>query len=106
MRLLTWLVRAFLFFTLFAFALNNLHDVTVHWFFGHQWHGPLVIVALVAFGSGAAFGIVAMVPAWWRSRRARAQAQAPASQSHQASTTQGHGDALPEAPPPVIRDGL
>jgi uncharacterized integral membrane protein len=102
MRLLTWLVRAFLFFTLFAFALNNLHDVTVHWFFGHQWRGPMVIVALVAFGFGAAFGIVAMVPAWWRHRRARAREQAPVGAPPASSDT----PALPEAPPPVIRDGL
>lgn len=102
MRLLTWLVRAFLFFTLFAFALNNLHDVTVHWFFGHQWRGPLVIVALVAFGLGAAFGIVAMVPAWWRQRRAHARAQAPAN----LSVSAGEPSSPPDAPPPVIRDGL
>lgn len=69
MPLLTWLLRLFLFFTLFAFALNNSQDVVVHWFFGFQWRTPLVIVVLLAFALGAAFGIVAMVPAWWRQRR-------------------------------------
>ncbi|HNT39389.1 MAG TPA: lipopolysaccharide assembly protein LapA domain-containing protein [Rubrivivax sp.] len=69
MRILVWLFRAFLFFTLFAFALNNLHPVTVHWFFGVQWAAPLVIVVLVAFGSGCALGVLAMVPAWWKHRR-------------------------------------
>jgi uncharacterized integral membrane protein len=98
MRLLTWLVRAFLFFTLFAFALNNLQDVTVHWFFGHQWQSPLVIVVLAAFGLGAAFGIVAMVPAWWRSRsQARKQAALVAAAPAEPAT--------PTAPV-VIRDGL
>lgn len=79
MRILVWLFRAFLFFTLFAFALNNLHSATVHWFFGVQWQAPLVIVVLVAFGLGCALGVLAMVPAWWKHRRqARLAVPAPA----------------------------
>ena len=70
MRTLVWLLRALLFFTLFAFALNNSHDATVRWFFGHEWRAPQVIIVLLAFGLGAAFGVLAMVPAWWRHRRA------------------------------------
>jgi putative membrane protein len=82
MRILVWLFRAFLFFTLFAFALNNLHSATVHWFFGVQWQAPLVIVVLVAFGLGCALGVLAMVPAWWKHRRqARLAAPAPAPAS-------------------------
>ncbi len=73
MRLLTWLLRAFIFFTLFAFALNNQQAVTVRWFFGFDWHAPLVIVVLLAFGMGCALGVLAMVPAWLRQRRAREQ---------------------------------
>ena len=30
----------------------------------------MVIVVLVAFAGGASFGVLAMVPAWWRHRRA------------------------------------
>jgi uncharacterized integral membrane protein len=71
MRLFTWLLRAFVFFTLFAFALNNQQAVTVRWFFGLDWQAPLVIVVLLAFGMGCAVGVLAMVPAWWRQRRAR-----------------------------------
>lgn len=78
MRILVWLFRAFLFFTLFAFALNNLHSATVHWFFGVQWQAPLVIVVLVAFGLGCALGVLAMVPAWWKHRR-QARLAAPAA---------------------------
>lgn len=70
MRFLVWLFRAFLLFTLFAFALNNLQAVTVRWFFGVQWHTPLVIVVLAAFSGGCAIGVLAMVPSWWRYRRA------------------------------------
>ncbi len=69
MRILVWLLRAFLFFTLFAFALNNSHEVVVRWFFGHEWRAPLVIIVLLAFGFGCALGVLAMVPAWWKHRR-------------------------------------
>ena len=69
MRLIAWLFRAFVFFTLFAFALNNQQSVTVHWFFGVEWHAALVIVVLAAFAAGSAIGVLAMVPSWWRHRR-------------------------------------
>ncbi len=80
MRILTWLIRAFIFFALFAFALNNQHDTVVHWFFGAQWRAPLVIVVLAAFGAGLALGVLAMVPRWWRHRRLnQRQARTPAA---------------------------
>ena len=69
MRVIVWLLRAFIFFTLFAFALNNQQTASVHWFFGVQWHAPMVIVVLVAFAAGSALGVLAMVPSWWRHRR-------------------------------------
>ncbi len=72
--LLQWVVKAAIFFTLFAFALNNQHDVTVHFFFGTQWRTPLVLLVLVAFAAGLASGVLAMVPRWWRQRHAARQA--------------------------------
>lgn len=69
MRFIVWLLRAFLFFALFAFALNNSQEVQVRWFFGHEWRSPLVIVVLAAFGLGCSLGVLAMVPAWWKHRR-------------------------------------
>jgi uncharacterized integral membrane protein len=76
MRLFVWLFRAFIFFTLFAFALNNQQSATVRWFFGVEWHTPMVIVVLTAFAAGCAIGVLAMVPAWWKHRRI-ARRQAP-----------------------------
>jgi uncharacterized integral membrane protein len=79
MRTFVWFVRAAVFFTLFAFALNNQHDASVHWFFGQEWHAPMVFVVLVAFALGCGFGVFAMVPSWWRHRRmARKLAPPPA----------------------------
>ena len=79
MKHLAWLFRTLLkaaiFFTLFAFTLNNQGDVTVHFFFGRQWTGPLILVVLGAFCIGVMLGIVAMVPRWWRHRRDAAKAR-------------------------------
>ena len=49
MRTLNWLWRGFLFFVLFAFALNNRHEVDLHWFWGYHWQAPMVMVVLVVF---------------------------------------------------------
>jgi lipopolysaccharide assembly protein A len=101
MRLPIWLFRAFIFFTLFAFALNNQQPATVHWFFGAQWQAPLVIVVLVAFAGGCAIGVLAMVPSWWRHRRA-AKRQAPPTTGAITSIA-APAETVPEHPP---RDGL
>lgn len=69
MRLLSRLFWAFIFFTLFAFALNNQQLATVRFFFGLEWQGQMVFVVLVAFGLGCALGVLAMAPHWWRERR-------------------------------------
>ena len=66
MRLISWLLRAFIFFTLFAFALNNQQTASVHWFFGVQWQAPMVIIVLVAFAAGCAVGVMALLPRLWR----------------------------------------
>jgi uncharacterized integral membrane protein len=69
MKYLTWLLKAAIFFTLFAFALNNQQDATVHFFFGTQWSAPMVLIVLAAFAAGLAIGALFMVPRWWRHRR-------------------------------------
>ena len=66
MRLFSWLLRAFIFFALFAFALNNQQPAVVRWFFGVQWQAPMVIVVLAAFAAGCAVGVLAMFPSLWQ----------------------------------------
>lgn len=70
MKYFLWLLKAAIFFTLFAFALNNQQDATVHFFFGTQWRAPLVLVVLGAFTLGVAVGVLGMVPRWWQHRSA------------------------------------
>lgn len=108
MRFLVWLVRAFVFFALFAFALNNQQEAIVRWFFGVEWRAPMVIVVLIAFAAGCAIGVLAMVPSWWRHRRvARRVAPEPvlpaAATPAPVTVPPPAPDFVPEHPP---RDGL
>ena len=72
---LKWLLGAAVFFTLFAFALNNQDDATLRFFFGAQWRLPMVLIVLTAFAFGLALGILAMVPRWWTQRSAAVKAR-------------------------------
>jgi putative membrane protein len=69
MRALNWLLRGLLFFVLFAFALNNQHTVDLKWFLGYKWQAPMVFIVLAVFAMGCVFGVLAMLPSWWRHRR-------------------------------------
>ena len=69
-RLLKWILKAAIFFALFAFALNNQQDATVHLLFGHQWRAPMMLIVLVAFASGLVVGVLGMLPGWWARRPA------------------------------------
>lgn len=80
MKYVMWLLKAAIFFTLFAFALNNQQPATVHFFFGTSWTGPLVLVVLGTFAAGLAVGALGMVPRWWRQRTAAAR-QSPLTES-------------------------
>jgi uncharacterized integral membrane protein len=103
MKYLLWLLKAAIFFTLFAFALNNQQDATVHFFFGTQWRAPLVLVVLTAFSAGLMVGVLGMVPRWWKHRRAARRAHvsetvspapaapAPAAQPSPAEVLPPHG---------------
>ena len=93
MKYLLWLLKAAIFFTLFAFALNNQQDATVHFFFGTQWRAPLVLVVLTAFSAGLVVGVLGMVPRWWRHRTAARRAQV--------LTTAGAPTAAPSAAVPA-----
>ena len=68
--LLKWILKAAIFFTLFAFALNNQHEASVHFFFGNQWRSPMVLIVLAAFATGLVVGALGMAPWWWKHRNA------------------------------------
>jgi uncharacterized integral membrane protein len=77
--LLQWLLKAAIFFTLFAFALNNQQETRVNFFFGTYWQAPTVLVVLLAFSLGVMVGVLGMVPRWWRNRQAARKIQPAAT---------------------------
>jgi uncharacterized integral membrane protein len=100
MRILAWLIRAALFFTLFAFALNNQHEASIRWFFSHEWRAPMVFIVLAAFTLGCLVGGLAMAPSWWRHRRVAKRHQAAADAEDDLSRA-----AIPaDIPPPLDTD--
>ena len=105
MRYLVWLIRAFIFFTLFAFALNNQQLAAVRWFFGVESQAPMVFIVLAAFAACCVVGVLAMVPSWWRHRRManRRRTDRPAG-TVPAGPGAPANDAVPPEHPP--REGL
>jgi putative membrane protein len=90
LKLLQWTLNAAVFFTLFAFALNNQHEAKVYFFFGTQWRSPMVLIVLTAFALGLVVGVLGMVPRWWRQKQA-----AKSVQTNSATTSNSE---QPEAP--------
>ena len=97
MKYLLWLLKAAIFFTLFAFALNNQQDATVHFFFGTQWRAPLVLVVLSAFTCGVAIGVQGMRPRGGRQHKAHKQRTA-ANTATATAPTAATASAAPTAP--------
>jgi len=89
-----WLLKAAIFFVLFAFALNNQEAVTLHWFFGASSQAPMVLVLLLTLLLGVVLGVFVMLPLWWRARKVRVPAAPPAS------TTPAPAEAA--SPPAVV----
>ncbi len=98
--LLKWILKAAIFFTLFAFALNNQHEGSVHFFFGNQWRSPMVLIVLAAFAAGIALGALGMAPWWWRHRNSTPR------QADPPSTPLAVGSPDPTTPSGPPRHGL
>ena len=88
---LKWTLKAAIFFTLFAFALNNQHEASVHFFFGNQWRSPMVLIVLAAFAIGMVVGTLGMAPWWWKHRNASLHPRAPAAVPDDAAKPPGNG---------------
>jgi len=69
MKIILRIVAVILFIIFFGFALKNTDQVTLHFFLGYEFPGPLVLMLLIFFVAGIAFGVFAMVPTLFRHRR-------------------------------------
>lgn len=70
MNVLGWIFRISLFLVLLLFAMSNTELVTLRlWGANLAWSAPLVLFLLAFFASGAALGLLAIVPTLFRQRR-------------------------------------
>ncbi len=69
LSLALWLIKAAVFFTLFAFALNNQQSGKLFFFFGTYWEAPTALIVLSVFALGLIVGVLGMLPLWWRQRQ-------------------------------------
>lgn len=103
-KYLAWLLKAVIFFVLFAFALNNQDAVVLHLFFGTTWQAPMVLVVLATFVLGLFAGIAVMLPLWWAARRKINSMQAAATPP--TTTTAPATAPPPPADHPAQTDGI
>ncbi len=69
MKIISKIVLILLFVIFFGFALKNTETVTLHFYMGYEFPGPLVLMLLIFFISGIVFGVLAMLPTLFRHRR-------------------------------------
>ncbi len=101
MRALIWIFRLFLFLLLFGFAVKNDDVVVLRFFFGAQWHMPLVLVILLFVVVGVLIGVTATVATLYRQHREighlRGQKRDAASPGPRGTLPLAHGPDLPES---------
>ena len=97
MKTFFWLLlKAAIFFLLFAFAIGNRHEAVLYFLPGQAITVPMVVIVLACFTLGVCSGILVMVPRWWRLRRAAQQGEQHAAASAAADEAQ----LLPHTPAP------
>ena len=69
MKFISRIMMAILFIVFFGFALKNTQEVGLKFFLDYEMRGPLVILLLIFFVAGFCFGVLAMMPAFFRQRR-------------------------------------
>ncbi len=69
MRYLSGILKIALFVFLLGFAMKNSELVTLRYYFGYEWHLPLVLIILIFLAIGAALGVAACLGYLFRQRR-------------------------------------
>ena len=69
MRYLAWFLKLALFVVVVMFLVRNSDPVTVRYFLGAEWQGPLFLVLSVTFLAGTFLGVLAMLAQVIRQRR-------------------------------------
>jgi uncharacterized integral membrane protein len=107
MRILSWIFYIGLFILALGFALSNTEPVELRLFSGYAstWRAPLVVFLLAFLALGAVLGLLAAVPALFRSRREIAHLRKELRQANKRIAASGEAQAAEQlpavAPPPA-----
>ena len=102
MKIIARIIAVLIFIVFFGFALINKDDVTLKFFFGYESKGPLVLVLLVFFVSGAVLGVFAMMPTLFRHRRQLARQKKQIAGLQKEADAQHLARAYPPQPDTVM----
>jgi putative membrane protein len=69
MKFISTFIGFVIFILFFGFALKNTQEVELHLFLNYELRGPLVLMLLGFFVSGAVLGVLALTPTVFRHRR-------------------------------------
>ena len=58
-RILTWLIRGFVFLFVLLFAMKNTDPLILHFYLGQSWTAPVALVLFIALAIGVLLGLVA-----------------------------------------------
>lgn len=98
MKILFRIVAALLFIVFFGFALKNTQEVALLLFLDYEIRGPLVLLLLGFFASGAVLGVLAMTPTVFRYRRELNRLKRSAIAAQQEADAQRAARANPPMP--------
>jgi lipopolysaccharide assembly protein A len=69
MKLISKILAAIIMIVIFGFAIENMQEVVLHFFFGYEIRWPLALVLFGVFLLGAVLGVIAMTPSFFRHSR-------------------------------------
>jgi len=69
MKLVWKILAMIILIVIFGFALENMQEVVLHFFFGNEIRGPLTLLLFGVFLLGAVLGVFAMTPSFFRHSR-------------------------------------
>ena len=88
MTFISWVFKIIIFLVMLGFALSNTGPTTLKFFgSGLEWSAPLVVHLLVFFACGSAFGLLAVLPSWYRGKRQITRLQKEVKDLHAAKKT-------------------
>jgi lipopolysaccharide assembly protein A len=67
--LLRWVLKAVIFFILFAFALSNQQSASLNFGLSLSWQAPQILIVLAVFALGLIVGGLAVMPKWLQARQ-------------------------------------